>query len=63
MTFEELPFDVKIQICSVSTDKQDFNMRVATASHYNKLFPEKKNATTICSCKKCIHPVQKPIFD
>lgn len=58
---EELPFDIQVQISSVSVSEQDFNMRVAAALRYQKLF-NNKNATTICSCPDCIKPVAKPDF-
>lgn len=51
--FDSLPFDVKIQINAIARDEQDWQLRVERAYHYQQIFPERPNTSTICSCKKC----------
>jgi len=53
LRFEDLPFDVRVQISSVSRDAEDFELRVGRALRYQLLFPESNNTSTLCSCRVC----------
>lgn len=53
LRFEDLPFDVRIQINATARNQDDWNDRVERAIAYQAMYPERKNTSTICASVNC----------